>query len=529
MQVSCVQSGSEPPSSRPSHIRWLRWSTRRPACHLSCWMALATAAGCGTGETTSECSHPYASEDELQILTWWQTEPATQCGPDAVGEVCAGQTLTDGYEACTATAEVALVQQADRSDTLLAIKDKVASDGAIINGASDLVGMAACDGMEEPSIAQLGTLEVPDAEFLVDRTPAELQSLVTCPDGRRFGMVVGLHSLNQLFYNSSVLTSPEVLGRLADLQIDLNGPVDIRRLPSLLKALEDAGYHKPLVIKNDAGTWSRFLVENLMVGLSSTDAYGHNGYEHFWSRLSGGAGSDHTIDLTLFQEALDLAENLAPYIQTSSTPIADIADSTGQGGVFTIDGDWAVPSLPEGVDSRSFPGTEGYYVYTSDVAVVTRRHGGPLDVDITAPIIGWLKAITSAPVQADFARRKNALSPVTSADGATRAKTSDELFVVDGKRLVGIPGLPSYVPYRSFDLLEREIQGYMSCLVKGVSNLEQSSAGLSDEELAQQAAASCGEDHAQLLDYVREQYCTVISGTADGCVDVATRVRREPR
>lgn len=506
MRISCVQSSLEPPpSSSGSSVAFARQSRRWPRL-VRPWTLGVTlfgaAAGCSDGAIDSECRYLLADADqqgELTISTWWKIDGS--CGQDGRGEACASHGLVDGYAACS-EGMVSLDQKLHRDETVKDIAYDNGGDGSIINGGSDLFGLAGC-GQTDPKLvhlAQLGTLKNPTASFLTERLPAELESQVTC-DGKLFGAVLGLHSLNNLFYHEGLV---EALG------IDVSGPMDVTELPALLKRVSesDSRYKKPLLIHSDGDTWSRFLIENLMVALSTPDAYGNHGYKNFWSRLSGGEVTSLRIDLSLFERVLALASELAPYIQKGSEDVDPIVYLEQGSNVFTITGDWVVPYLPEYVKYRAFPGTEGVYVYTTDVAVVTRRAEEHTLVSNTDPIMGWLKAATFSDFQFNFGYAKNAISPVTTDGNRTRAKTPEELFVVDGVQLVGIPGLPSYVPYKTFDDMESKIESYMECLT--TTTMTPPNQG-------------CIRQHAALVAYVLDEYCKVISRRAPelgNCLDV---------
>lgn len=522
MRVSCVQSGSEPPPHQPSPSPSATRSQTKNRFVGTWWlassMALCAAMGCGDGVIESDNSHPWAGP--LRVLTWWRTDSSRQCIGDERGEVCAGQTLTNGYEnsAGGAQAELAAV------DNRAAVHDAIASethgeyDGAIVNGGSSIIGLAACETQSVALLAELAAPDTPTAKFFLDRTPAELRPLVTCPDGRLFGVVLGLHSLNQLFSNNEILDQPNVKSALGHHGLDSKS-FGTHELVDVMRALYEAGYAHPLVIEDDPGTWSRFIIENLMVALAGTDSYGNHRYEYFWSRLRS-PKPGLSIDLSLLEAALALASDVAPFIQTSTDAIAGITPIEGHDpGVFTVTGDWKIPELAPHLGARRFPGTESAYVYTTDVAVAIRQVTARLDVQDS--MLGWFKAITSTDIQSRFALQKNAVSPVTTSGGQTRGKTREELFVVDGEHLVGIPGLPSYVPYLTFDNLEIRIEDYMRCLTQysadHLTRVEQL------DTIAAEARHSCETSHQRLITYVRHQYCTVISGSADGCIDATPR------
>lgn len=526
MSVSCAKS--EPP---PSPKRTLSEGTFCPVCCLrrpefvwvlASYWGVAGVAGCGSGQTGSDRCPAWTGD--VNVVTWWVAPEATTCSP---GEGCASQRLADGYESCgDGTSVVTFVNPGGRTLALEAVQNQDSGDIAIVNGRSDVFRMAACDGNSEPSVLDLGTFDNSVAPFVVDRLPEQLRPLVSCPDGRVFGVVLGLHSLNQLFYNRTLIERPDVQREFAERGIDFGSSLGIRQLPVILEALVAAGIAtKPLVIEGDPGTWSRFLIENVMVALAQTDPFDNDGYTGFWGGLvPGNHDPEKRINLNLFKEALEFIGQIAPYIGSSSNALDDV--NAGR-AVFTVTGDWEKPNYPS-LGTRRFFGTEGVYVYTSDVAVAMRSRGSAFTIDQTAPALGAMKAVTSAEVQAPFSREKNTVQVVTTRDGVTVAKAADELFVVDGVRLIGIPGLPSYVPYRSFDSLETKIADYMQCLVDdGALGSERES----DDTLVSSAPAAaggvsvgrCSGPNDELVDYVRDEYCRVISDTGEGCSDVPPR------
>lgn len=479
-------------------------------------LGLALVTGCGSsaptaeGEFGSDCTSLWAPDTSLSIFTWWKTESNDDCQTHD-GEGCAAQTLEQGYSACTPGAAAELVTKPSKDNTLTSVETPPAepADGAIVNGGADVFRLARCQNPSEtPKLASLGTLEAPAARFLVERTPTELRHLVTCPDGRLWGTVLGLHRLNQLFYNQSVMESEPVKAALRARGISFETTHDANGFLAVLEAVAKAGYEHPLRIPDDAGSWSRFLIENVMVAFGQPGLDGTAEYTHFWSRLSEGRqATDTTINLKLLGDTLDFARKVAKYIAPDSKAMASVTQ--GESAVFTVTGDWEVPNMGPELDVVPFPGTEHAYVYTADVAVATNKHGTFLDA--TSPIVGWFKAVTSTTVQSQFSPKKHSLSPVVFDGGTTRAKRAGELFTIGGQSLLGIAGLPSYVPHLSFDNLGPNTRDYMRCLIDGYA--------------ANGTAASeslCKEEQDALTQYVFEQYCWVLTGTTSGCLEVTS-------
>src|SRR5690606_25158370 len=273
----------------------------------------------------------------------------------------------------------------------------------------------------------------------------------------------------------------------------------------------------PLVVEGDEDDdwiWSLLTIENLMVATTGKEVY-----EEFWSRLSptrtGHQDPDENrhnaltdpVNLEPFSKVFEQAIRLAPYIQVvqGEEQLRDRIACNGlaqdQCAALFVMGDWASPSQPAHVESVPFPGTEKLYVYTADVAVVTRR-AEPLQR--TDPIVGWLKAVSSAAVQTEYCAKKNCLSVLTPEDGVTRAKTSAELFNFGDETLQGVGGLPTYVPPESFDELGTRVRQFMQAAIE--ASYDPSDALV--EALTEQRQA--------LTNYVHDEYCSVLrQGGAD--------------
>lgn len=540
MGVVCVESGTEPPPALEgagSFARRVGGSAGWLAVlALTSSLALVGGAGCSAGgELESDCGYAWRSEHDLKIATWWQTDVSGQCGPGTQGEGCAAQALTNGYADCNHGATARFQVQDDWKETTGELQNARSNqsdgvlektfDGGIINGGANVRKLAGCDGGGPPGIAHLGTLDAPVERFLAERLPRDLVHLVTCPGSREvFGVVVGLHSLNQLYSNQEVAAQVEAAG----WDLSSIGLEQFRLLLDKVANLDPA-YARPLVLDAEAGTLSRFVIENVMVALAQRDPFGYDGYVEFWSRLSGTAPSSNpVVNLRLFREALEFVASIGFYIQVPPKSELALEVVARGGGVFTVNGDWAAPAYPQ-LRTTRFPGTQAVYVYTSDVAVAVGRAGAP-SLERGDPMLGWFKTITSADVQSTFSYQKHALSPVTSTDGETQAKSADELFNLEGVSLRGVPGLPAYVPYFTFDDLEKKVAKYVTCLAEK-SEYSTRPPPLADLDAAKVAAdartdelvEACSGEFGELLTYVHDQYCEVISGSPDGCVEAPAR------
>lgn len=535
--------------------RWTRRRCRRSSSGPLLTVAWASylATACSSGIAGGDCDVLFRSATPLNIATWWKTvnhvtgsvEAQGRTESEAAGgEVEAGLSLAEGYRTCSAGGEavlttvppITLVEHAEgvereqgskeqtssttitlvgKEATLTALEQQAADlrqtgkpgryQGAIVNGGADILRLACRHSTR--ALESLGPSSIPIARFIGQRTPPELASLVTCPGSDVFGVILGLHRLNQLFYNERTLNT------LQCASLDAEGVRTRTKesgVPGFLKALQslaDCGISRPLVITSASGSWSQLLIENLMVA-----AAGKEGYEKFWGRLSPARfepGEHQTrsgdVNLDPFNSALRLAYDLAPFIQVADDSglrqrIACTDVDSSECGVFFVKGDWVVPDQPEYVKAVPFPGSEDVFVYTADVAVVT-RHTEPLPN--TDPMLGWLKAVSSAPVQAEYCANKHCLSVVTSRDGSTRAKTAAELFTVEGKRLQGVGGLPTYLPHESFDELDSRIAQFMEAAMAATAKASQESVVPSHEP-----PDSAG--FTALSDYVRGEYCAIL-------------------
>lgn len=428
--------------------------------------------------TRADCAALFAPtvERPVDIVSWWETD--APCVGDR-GESCAARVLEAG---CFGEPHGVTFVSKDRSKLLNELAGANTADGAIVNMGADIANLSACSKAGvRASIGDLGTVDAPIARFLTERTPQELLPYVTC-GGHLFGVVLGLHRLNQLYFNQEILARPEVSQQLDAKGIDpahleLDQFVEVLRVVSEVTKIA-----KPLVIESDTGSRSQFVFENLMVAVAqqhSTDGT-PQAYLNFWRKLRQVDDSpEGVIDMRGFDETLDQLAELERYISYENRALTLVEEGKA---VFTVSGDWMTPEASVG--TSPFPGTHTLYVYTADVAVAV-RHGESIGPSAQDPIVGFFKEITSAQVQKRYSSTKGSLPTVRDDNGVSRALTSDELF----NDQVGVPGLPAFVPYDTFNRLEAFW-----------------------EDVADSGVAGARDKFRQ---YVLDEYCRVAFGKAD--------------
>lgn len=513
------------------------------------WVLLAAAcSGCGglasDGKTYSDTCGLYVTDEPLKVLTWWETE---HCDAQVGGEACAAQALKQGQEDCLGhSGGVAFLEQ--KRDPMIeglmnSQGESRAADAVIVNAGSDVHRLANCANQpgQSPAILSLGSAAGTIVPSIRDRIPEALMPLVSCPDGRIFASVLGLHRLNVLFFDQKVLAEPEIAEALVGLSE--TEPATQRFLTELELVAER--HPKPLVIQDDPGSWSTFLFENVMAALGQeANQYEGNNYVTFWSRLptrdsqslafirgNNDRAEDNprtqttgalegrgvadlvperrpSLNMTLIEKTLEYAEALAPYIRYTDGNSVDLLvrdseDTPASAPVYAVTGDWASRHGSQRIGQRAFPGLDEVFVYTADVLALVNKGDGPLAID--DPRIGLLHATTSAPVQDVYRRYKGSLSVVHSSGGHSTAKSADELFAEGGQQAHGIRGLPGYVPKDAFVALAKRVQSYMHCIIDR-----------SDSEQLE----SCREASQALKQYIYAEYCTVISGSPIGCFPI---------
>jgi hypothetical protein len=468
------------------------------------------------GHIEEDCQSLWPSARDVTAVSWWEVPQSGAKCEEVGGEACAVEALQSTYNQCTG-GTLHFEDLGDKEGTLRALESEErtyrSSDPApqsyvaIVNGGVDVVRLA-----QNGKLASLGPIEQPFAGFLRDRTPEFLRHLVSY-QGQQYGVVVGLHQLNRFFYKTSITDQPEVAAALAANGVYLREsfPLTLGHLSVMLKVLSGVSpeHSRPLLLADNPGALSTFVIENVMVALAPSDPYGGaDAYTHFWEGLSRPReGGRPAIDMRLFDEALAYVQSIAQYIQlrtTDDTPkgsIVNLLSGATTGAVFTVAGDWEAAASLEDVLDRAFPDTDGVYVYTVDAAVVPKAEETLTE---RPPAISFLKVVTSVTAQYPYHDLKNSLGPVTSINGVTAAKTAAQVF----NGLEPRAALPAYVPHLSFDDLEYKVGKYVACLAKLPGPPPSP-----DQD-------PCGR--AALSTYVFDQYCEVVTGPDGECT------RREP-
>ncbi len=315
------ESASFRKRTEPRRARWVV-----PVASL----ALAVAPGCGAsgsgpfgdsrGEVYSDCSSMWGSDETLTIYTWWQTNTEGQDCEAQGGEACAAQSLEHTYEEC-AHGSVKLVTLPSKNEALAELEaNRGQPDGGIVNGKADVCRLVG-DDISNPGLANLGTPEEPVLPFLSERTPPSLRNLVTC-QGYQFGAILGLHRVNQLFYNTSITNRGDVNAALSERGIQLAEAQSLKLddLTLMLEALSELGYERPLLLGDNPTTWSRFLIENVMVAVAEeAAAQTNNPVDAYTGLLERTPKETHTggnyVNMVPFDAALERFEALSRYIQ----------------------------------------------------------------------------------------------------------------------------------------------------------------------------------------------------------------------
>ncbi len=492
----------------------------------ACWLAMSAACGPlieeSQGHIEEDCQSLWPSKGDVTAVCWWEVPQSGANCEEVGGEACAVEELQSTYNECTG-GTLHFKDRGDKEATLTDLENQTyypsdpapQSYVAIVNGGVDVERLA-----EKGKLASLGPIGQPIVDFLRDRTPEFLRSLVSY-QGQQYGVIVGLHRLNQFFYKTSITDQPEVAAALAAEGFDLreSPAFELNDLTVILKVLSEVSpeHSRPLLLADDAGALSTFVIENVMVavaeknrGFDPENGYTRfeDGYTQFWSGLSNPPASGvPKIDMGLFNEALEVVESLAQYIHlvpTGGTPkesIVNLLSGDETGAVFTVAGDWEAAALPPSIETRAFPGTDDVYVYTADAAVVPQ-----MEETLTEqhPAISFLKVVTSVTAHDSYDDSKHSLGPVTSINGVTEAKTAVQMF----KGFEPRAALPAYVPHLSFDDLEYKVGKYVKCLAELPGPPPSP-----DQD-------PCGR--AALSKYVYDQYCEVVTGPDGECT------RREP-
>jgi ABC-type glycerol-3-phosphate transport system substrate-binding protein len=249
-----------------------------------------------------------------------------------------------------------------------------------VNGGSDVLRWVQDRAPESTDVCSLDRLRT-NYGWSKAYFPLALAPL-TC-QGRLYGLPVGIHHLNVLFYNrelfaelaeraesrATTLVEPSRLKSSYELLTELGQIAELQATTSTGKPLV------PLAIGTES-EWPLTIIafENVLLSL------GHDAYETLWTGglENADAAQIDEMEATL-REMLMVLRTLRTF-SDFSTQVSwqDAVRQVGDGeALMTITGDWGVAQLsPEQaarVEVVTFPGTLGTFVYTPDSFAVPRE------------------------------------------------------------------------------------------------------------------------------------------------------------
>ena len=201
--------------------------------------------------------------------------------------------------------------------------------------------------------------------------------------GNLYGLPVGIHHLNVLFYNRKLFEELRLTARQHDIELvepaDLSGASELlaqlRQIAELAPLTADGAPIVPLAIGAQS-EWPLTIVafENVLLSL------GNDAYETLWQ--GGLIGDDGTRSAELrrtLKRMVGLLQELAEVSNLNEQLTWQDALKQVEAGqaLMTVTGDWGWAQLseaaPDSVATVSFPGTGGVFVYTPDSFAVPRE------------------------------------------------------------------------------------------------------------------------------------------------------------
>lgn len=423
------------------------------------WCGLSGAVvGCSSAVNHSDCASVYGGDTSL--TTWWR--------PVVTEEGLAQQSLVDGYLRCSGGEVTVEPAAADKEETLFVYEEQE-RHLLLVNGLTDI------DRLECTPNRGSGLFALKDMDGLRwdDRIPTFLQPYVRPCLGekanRLYAVPVGLHTLNRTLIN------PQFANTFAASDLTLDGFVEaLERASQELQA-------KPIVIPADTQP-SYLLVENLMVAVAGER------YLEFWN-LDRRTQTEAEIDMAPFAATLDYTDRLLPYIEfvegddPTRAALARVCDGRA---ALTVQADWvdAAHYCERELVTAAFPGTSKYSVFAFDAFAVdyseaqATQAGSGRYLPEGAAEYAWLKAVTSAEVQHEYARLKRSKTLVES-DGVGNTVARDQADVF-GAGVTPLPGLMLLVEHETFVSFASNIAQYLGTPVADTATLDQRKLDLID-------------------------------------------------
>jgi ABC-type glycerol-3-phosphate transport system substrate-binding protein len=200
-----------------------------------------------------------------------------------------------------------------------------------------------------------------------------------------YGLPVGIHNLNVLFYNRELFARLQEVAKARGLKL-----IEPAQLGSVAAFVEELALVNELGVDGDGGEpvvplavgaqsdWPLTIIafENVLLGL------GNDAYTTLWmGGLEGDTGAGRRALETSLQDMVSVLRQLRSYSNAEArVSWQDALRQVGSGdALFTITGDWGWAQLDEGAEGRvatvTFPGTAGTFVYTPDSFAVPRELG----------------------------------------------------------------------------------------------------------------------------------------------------------
>jgi ABC-type glycerol-3-phosphate transport system substrate-binding protein len=235
--------------------------------------------------------------------------------------------------------------------------------------------------------------------------------------GRLYGLPVGIHKLNVLFYNREVFAT--LTAAAQERGVDLVPPEALDSPEALLTELAQVaelgarGTGGAPLVRFAIGTqeeWPLTVVafENVLLGL------GRDAYETLWmGGLAQDQGAKRRALSTKLERMVEVLKELMAH-SNAETPLTwqDAVRRVGSGdALFTVTGDWGYAQLTDEQTSKvatvAFPGTRDAFVYTPDSFAVPRQLGR----SGFAARAFLHDAIENPDILLQFSRRKHSIPP----------------------------------------------------------------------------------------------------------------------
>jgi glucose/mannose transport system substrate-binding protein len=263
-----------------------------------------------------------------------------------------------------------------------AFVSQVLPDVFQVNGGSDVLRWVDGRNAETTAVCALDSLR--DSYRWSRSYFPEAIDPVSC-DGRLYALPVGIHHLNVLFYNKRLFAELSELASSRNIVLtppsELASPHDLVTLLERVSQLEATTPTGKAIVPLSLGSssdWPLTIVafENVLLGLSE------QAYRNLWmGGLSGVYESRRDSLEEKLGEMLLVLQRLIGHSNFAARETwQDALRQMGRGeALITITGDWGYAQLdglmlPD-VETVTFPGTAGSFVYTPDSFAVPRELG----------------------------------------------------------------------------------------------------------------------------------------------------------